>query len=110
MIYLGENAGHGEFRHQTLAETWLKHNALILSPYNLGGPQYDSLANIIPITDQINIVLSVKIEGLVWYYQFGIPSIIIYMLLKGFLQNPLFSSTNQWEFGTSMDHIFSRVN
>jgi hypothetical protein len=24
------------------------------------------------------------------------------LLLKGFVQTPLFSSTNQWEFGTSM--------
>jgi hypothetical protein len=27
--------------------------------------------------------------------------VIIYLLLKGVLQTPLFSSTNQWEFGTS---------
>ena len=41
----------------------------------------------------INNVLLVKIEG----PGAGIPSIIIYLLLKGFLQTPLFSSTNQWE-------------
>jgi hypothetical protein len=55
---------------------WLKHNALILSPYNLGGPQYDSLANIIPITDQINIVLSAKIEVRGW---FGITNLVYHL-------------------------------
>ena len=47
----------------------------------------------------VNNVLLAKIEG----PGTGIPSIIIYLLQKkGWFQAPLFSSTNQWEFGTSM--------
>ena len=45
------------------------------------------------MVNSTNNVLLVKIEGPVWYI------IIIYLLLKGVLQTPLFSSTNQWEKG-----------
>ena len=48
----------------------------------------------------INVLL-VKIEGPVWYTIYHHRN----LLLKGFLQTPLFSSTNQWEFGTSMPFI-----
>ena len=47
-------------------------------------------------SDCTNIVLLVKIEGSVWYTIYHHLPIV-----KG--ASPLFSSTNQWEFGTSMD-------
>ena len=47
-----------------------------------------------------NNVLLVKINGPVWYTIYHHKN----LLLKGFLQTPLFSSTKQWEFGTSMTH------
>ena len=50
------------------------------------------------VDDHDNNVLLVKIEGPVWL----IPSIIIYLLC---FFKPLCSSTNQWEFGTSMDLV-----
>ena len=46
----------------------------------------------------INNVLLVKIDGPDWYTIYHHRN----LLLKGFLQPPLFSTTNQWEFGTSM--------
>jgi len=50
----------------------------------------------------INNVLLVKIEGPIWYtIYYHLP------VVKG-VNKPLYSPTNQWEFGTSMDMISPR--
>ena len=52
----------------------------------------------------INNVLLVKIEG----PGAGIPSIIT-KTCKGVSPTPSFSSTNQWEFATSINHHYQPV-